>query len=297
MKTKLMTAVGCGAILLAPIFLGLGACEGRTEYRARKAEREALKVVSKLDCPETQGNLKRTAVSPDGLSCTYAGDEAEVVLRLVAVSNDPARALEPIEAEVKGLFPASLAEPETPTPPAKPGDPAPEAKVEKKVTTTKERVSMPGLSVETEEGDGIDKAHVRMPGITVNADGDKAHVRVMGIEIDANDKENEVRIVRERWRGDDDGDFNIDTSGGHAKADNDGFSLGGKRRQGYRSTFVKTTEAEGAEWTAAGYEAQGPKRGPLVVAVVKSKAKRDGEGEGKHLFRDATALVRQQFGD
>ena len=81
MKTKLMTAVGCGALILM-----VGACEGRAEYRARKAEREALKVVSKLDCPETQGNLKRTAAAADGLSCDYAGDGTEVTLRLVAVS-------------------------------------------------------------------------------------------------------------------------------------------------------------------------------------------------------------------
>ena len=289
MKTKLMTAVGCGAILVL-----LGACESRAEYRARKAEREALKVVSKLDCPETQGNLKRTAAAADGMSCDYAGDGTEVTLRLVAVSNDPSKALEPIEAEVKGLFPAAAAEPETPTPPAKPGEPA---TPEKKGETTKERVSMPGLTVETEEGDGVDKARVRGPGFSVNADGDNAHVKIMGIEINANDKDNEVRIVREKWRGDDEGDFVIDTSDGHANINNDGFSIGGKRRQGYRSTFVKTTDAEGAAWTVAGYEAQGPKRGPLVVAVVKSKQPRDGDGEARHLFRDATSLVRKQFGE
>jgi hypothetical protein len=291
MKTKLMTAVGCGAILLM-----LGACESRTEYRARKAEREALKVVTKLDCPETQGNLKRTAVAADGLSCDYAGDGTAVTLRLLAVSNDPAKALEPIEAEVKSLFPAAPAEPTPPATPAKPGEPAAPV-AEKKGETTKERVTMPGLTVETEEGDGVEKAHVRGPGFTVNADGDNAHVRIMGMEINANEETNEVRISRERWRSNEDSDFEIDTSGGKASIKGDGFSMGGKRRQGYRSTFVKTTDAEGAEWTVAGFEAQGPKRGPLVVAVVKSKQPRNGESEGKHLFRDATDLVKKQFGE
>ncbi|MDB5468775.1 MAG: hypothetical protein JWR84_335 [Caulobacter sp.] len=290
MKTKLMTAVGCGAILLM-----LGACESRSDYRVRKAEREALKVVSKLDCPEAQGNLKRTAVAADGQSCTYAGDGSEVVLKLVAVSNDPARALDPIEAEVKGLFPALPATPETPAPPAKPGDPAPEPA--KKSETTKEKVSMPGLTVETEEGGHTDKAHVRMPGLSVDADGDNAKVRIMGVEINADDENNEVRITRERWRTDD-GDFEINTSGGHANVNSDGgFSLGGKRKQGYRTTFIKTTEATDAPWTVAGFEAQGPKRGPLVVAVVKSKKPTDGDGEAKHLFRDATELVKMQFGE
>lgn len=286
MKTKLMTAVGCGAILLA-----LGACESRTEYRARKAEREALNVVSKLDCPETQGNLKRTAVAADGASCTYAGEGSEVMLRLVAVSNDPAKALEPIEAEVKGLFPALPATPETPTPPAKPGEePAKAGEV------TKETVSMPGLHVETEEGGGSDKAKVRMPGISVDADGDKARVKILGVEINADDNASEIRMTRDSWRTDE-GDFDIDLSEGKPNIQGDGgFSIGGKRRQGYRTTFVKTTDAKDAPWTIAGYEAQGPKRGPLVVAVMKSKTPENSDGKGKHLFRDATALVKAQFG-
>lgn len=287
MKTKLMTAVGCGAILLV-----LGACESRTEYRARKAEREALNVVSKLDCPEAQGNLKRTAVAADGASCTYAGEGSEVVLRLVAVSNDPAKALEPIEAEVKGLFPALPATPEPPTPPAKPGEePAKAGEV------TKETVSMPGLRVETEEGGGSDKAKVRMPGISVDADGDKARVKILGVEINADENASEVRMTRDSWRTDE-GDFDIDLSGGKANIQGDGgFSIGGKRRQGYRTTFVKTTDAKDAPWTIAGYEAQGPKRGPLVVAVMKSKTPESSDGKGKHLFRDATALVKAQFGE
>jgi hypothetical protein len=247
-------------------------------------------VVSKLDCPETQGNLKRTAVAADGLSCTYAGEGSEVVLRLVAVSNDPAKALEPIEAEVKGLFPAPPATPETPTPPAKPGEePA------KKGEVTKETVSMPGLHVETEEGGGSDKAKVRMPGISVDADGDKARVKILGVEINADENASEIRMTRDSWRTEE-GDFDIDLSGGKPNIQGDGaFSIGGKRRQGYRTTFVKTTDSKDAAWTVAGYEAQGPKRGPLVVAVVKAKAPANGDGEGKHLFRDATALVRSQF--
>lgn len=286
MKTKLMTAVGCGAILL----MGLSACESRAAYRARVAEKSALKVVSKLDCPETQGNLKRTAVAADGLSCTYAGSDSEVVLKLVAVSNDPARALEPIEAEVKALFPAGPAQPESPTPPAKPGEEPAKGEV------TKEKVSMPGIHVETEEGGGRDKAKVRMPGISVDADGDKAKVKILGIEVDHNDETHETRMVRETWRSDD-GDFEIDTSDGDMNIRGEGFSIGGKRRSGYRSTFVKTSNAPEAAWTLAGFEAQGPKRGPLVVAVVKAKQSRDADGESNHLFRDATALVKNQFGN
>jgi hypothetical protein len=135
-----------------------------------------------------------------------------------------------------------------------------------------------------------------VPGLSVDADGDNAKVKIMGIEINADDENNEVRIVRERWRTDD-GDFEIDTRDGKANVNSDGFSIGGKRKQGYRSTFIKTTDSNGAPWTVAGFEAQGPKRGPLVVAVVKSKRQRGGDGEAKHLFRDATELVKKQLGE
>lgn len=286
MKTKLMTAVGCGAILV----MGLSACESREAYRARTAERAALKVVSKLDCPEAQGNLKRTAVAADGLSCTYAGDGSEVVLKLVAVSNDPARALEPLEAEVKALFPAEPAQPVPPTPPAKPGEAPASGEVKK------DKVSMPGIHVETEEGAGKDKAKVRLPGISVDTDGDKAKVKILGMEVDHDDDANETRMVQETWRSNN-GDFEIVTADGDVNIRGDRFSVGGKRRSGYRSFFVKTTQASDATWKLAGFEAQGPKRGPLVVAMVKAKDSSESDGEGKHLFRDATALVKMQFGD
>lgn len=156
---------------------------------------------------------------------------------------------------------------------------------------------MPGLHVETEEGGGSDKAKVRMPGISVDADGDKARVKILGVEINADDNASEIRMTRDSWRTDE-GDFDIDLSEGKPNIQGDGgFSIGGKRRQGYRTTFVKTTDVKDAPWTIAGYEAQGPKRGPLVVAVMKSKTPENSDGEGKHLFRNATALVKAQFGE
>ncbi|NBB15887.1 hypothetical protein GVN21_11020 [Caulobacter sp. SLTY] len=283
MKRMLMTAVGCGAIALT-----LGACESRAEYRAKRDAREALKVISRLDCPETQGDLKRVSAEADGQTCTYSGADAEVTLKLVAVSNEPAKALEPIEAEVRGLFApvADPAAPETPEPPAKPAEPVASGK------TTKETVKFPGVSIETEEGDGVDKARIRVPGVSIDADGENAKVRVAGMEITANEDTNEVRIVREKWRDGDEGNIVID--GADAHIDGDGFSMGGKRKRGFRTTFVKTDETAGAAWTTAGYEAQGPTRGPLVVAVVKSKKPRDGTGSNS-LFKDATALVRHNF--
>jgi hypothetical protein len=287
MKRMLMTAVGCGAIALT-----LGACESREEYRAKRDAREALKVISRLDCPETQGDLKRVSASADGQTCSYSGTDSEVTLKLVAVSNEPGKALEPVEAEVRSLF-APVADPAAPkTPGAPPEPPAKPAAPGEPAKTTKEKVSFPGVTIETEEGDGVDKAKIRVPGVSIDADGENANIKVAGMEITANEDTNEVRIVREKWRDGDEGNIVID--GGDAHVDGDGFSMGGKRKRGFRTTFVKTDETAGAAWTTAGYEAQGPTRGPLVVAVVKSKKPRDGTGSNS-LFKDATALVRHNF--
>ncbi|MBX3481186.1 MAG: hypothetical protein KF842_12365 [Caulobacter sp.] len=288
MKRFWMLAAGCSVLAL-----GLTACESRAEYRARRAEREALKVLSKLDCPETQGQLKRQSVAEDGLSCTYAGGDAEVTLRLVAVSDDPGKALAPIEAELRALYPNEIAPPTPPTPPG--ADAADGEEEDGAAVTTKKRVRLPGVTVEAEEGDGVDRANVKLPGVTIKADGDRAHIKVAGIEINADDTSNEVRITRERWREDSEDDFDIDTSGEDISVNGGGISIGGRRKSGYRSTFIKSDDHTNAPYSAVGYEARGPRSGPLVVAVVKSKAdKKSGQSDG--LFKDAAALVKHNVG-
>ncbi|MBI1406752.1 MAG: hypothetical protein GC145_11565 [Caulobacter sp.] len=288
MKRFLMLAAGCSVLAL-----GLTACESRAEYRAKRAEREALKVLSKLDCPETQGQLKRLSVAPDGLSCTYAGKDSEVTLRLVAVSDDPAKALAPIEAELRALYPDEIA---PPTPPPPPGaGPDKDSADDGASVTTRKRVRLPGVTVESEEGPDGDRADVKLPGVTIKADGDRAHIKVAGIEINADDTTNEVRITRDRWREDAEDDFNIDTSGDDVSVNGGGISIGGRRKSGFRSTFIKSDDQVDAPYSAVGYEARGPRSGPLVVAVVKSKAdKKTGDSDG--LFKDVGALVKHNVG-
>jgi hypothetical protein len=272
-----------GCVTLA---ITLAACESRSEYRAHKAEREALKVLAKLDCPETQGQLTLTSKAADGLSCIYSGaNSSEVTLRLVAVSDEPAKALEPIETELRGLFPAPPATPKTP---AVPGEP--DAKV------TRESVKLPGLTVETEEGGDTDKAHVRMPGFSVNSEGDKTSITIAGMQINADDSANEVHITRERWRDGDDGDINIDTSGDEVSINSDGVSIGGRRKAGFRSTFVKSDDTPGTAYSAVGYEARGPRSGPLVVAVIKIKSGKGPKGDTDSLFKDAGVLIKHNVG-
>ena len=72
-----LLAAGCAALALA-------ACDHPDAARQQAAR--ALKVISKLDCPATQGRLKLTTASADGLTCDYAADGVEVTLKLVKLN-------------------------------------------------------------------------------------------------------------------------------------------------------------------------------------------------------------------
>ena len=285
MNRIVLLAAGCCVLALST------GCESREEYRAKRAEREAVKTISKLDCPEAQGGLKRLSVAPDGKSCSYGGKDVEVTLRLVSFTGDPAEALKPIEAELRALMPPEPGAQAAPTPPqpaAAPGEPQ---------ATSKETVKLPGMTVETETGENVDRAHVRMPGIKIEADGDNAKVEVAGIKIEAKDNENEVRITRERWSEDEDNQLAVNASGGDVTVEGGKNSLriGGGKKQGFRSTFIKSTDSVSSAFTGVGYEARGPKSGPLVVAVVKSRSKAQ-NGKSDSFFRDVGALVRHNVG-
>jgi hypothetical protein len=143
-------------LLLAGVaVLGLAACDHPDAARQREAN--ALKVVNTLDCPERQGELKRSTTASDGLSCVYASDRAEVTLRVIQVGDGtPSDALAPIEAELKALLPDVKT---TSQAPSSPDD---------------VDIRLPGVSIQA----GESGAKVRAPGVEVNAvDGGGAEVR------------------------------------------------------------------------------------------------------------------------
>lgn len=152
-----LLAAGCAALALA-------ACDHPDAARQRQAR--ALKVVSKLDCPETQGSLKRIAVAADGLACDYSADGVEVTLKLVRLEDGgAAKALAPIEAELRALMPKGA--PDT-------------AKAEA-------------------DGDGGDEVDIRLPGVTIRAGDSSADIDVGnddGARINANDDGAEIRVQR-----------------------------------------------------------------------------------------------------
>ena len=107
-----------------------------------------LRAPAKLDCPADTGDLTRTAQSPDGQWCDYAGREGETVqLRLTPLNGKtPSAALEPVRAQLHALAPVYR-----------------------------------GAST-VSYGDGShDSADVNVPFVHVRKDGDRADVRLFGI--------------------------------------------------------------------------------------------------------------------
>lgn len=188
-----------------------------------------------LDCPPTQGDLKRTSVSADGRTCAYADtDGDEVSLRLIPVATSPQAALAPIEQELQALVP-----PPPPIPPL------------------------------AEDDDG-DRADISLPGVNIQADGDRADVKVGSLHVDANSGGAVIREAHEtRLQGE---------------------QLSPKRR-GYRAAYIVARSDLPGGLTSLGYEAGGPKTGPLTVAILKMKSR-----NSEVIHRDVRRLVRRNAG-
>lgn len=195
MKRLALLLAGCAA-------LGLAACDHPDADRQREAR--TPRAVAKLDCPERQGQLKRVAANADGLSCTYAAEGAEVVLKLVSLNGGSAEAaLRPVEAELKALMPAAP-------------DGAAAVKVAEGAGGQGDEVdiSLPGLSIKAND----DGAQVKVAGAEVNAEGDAAEVRIAsddngyaGRYILANDAAADWKVVGYEARGPEGGPLAVAT--------------------------------------------------------------------------------------
>jgi hypothetical protein len=272
--------------------LGAASCAPHPNYAARTA----------LDCPDHQGELDRTGVSPDGKSCTYRGDGGtEITLQLTPVNGDATTTLDAIEASLVGPAAAPGAKPaeapapaaakpekpetaektDKPVPAAGPGDAAAQAARQASQDTAgggktadwdtgdHGSVTVNGKAVVV--GDG-DHAHINLPGLHIDADDNNARVNIGGIHIDANDNEATIHVVRDvRLRG-------------------EAFS---REKRGLRATFIAKRDNLPDGYHFVGYEASGPKTGPLTVAIVKS---RDEINDGDRLYRDIRRLVRRNGG-
>lgn len=238
-----------------------------------------------LDCPVRQGELQRTSVAPDGKACTYvAGDGAEVTLELVSVKGGVDATLERLESR---LLPAS-AELSGPATPPKPADVAAPSEASRRAAAEAEQDA--GAWGEDERG-AEDRTEVQTGPVSVVDDGHgTARVNLPGIHIVANDDEDtaDVRIGPLR--------VNAGRDGATVRMKRDvrlrGEPLNPEQR-GVRATFIYTGPDLPDGYRYVGYEAGGPKTGPITVALVRSKSEGPERGE---IYPDVKSLVRKNGG-
>jgi hypothetical protein len=242
----------------------VSACDAPGEVQVSHTKRDTARQVraaARLDCPEKEGDLRLVSAASDGRACAYRDkDGSEVELRLTGA--DGQAELASLENDLRALVPAAAFQAEPPEPPLSPEAPEPPEAPTPDQGSSREsaRVRVPGLLDIRTEGD---RASVRLPGVTVNADGDNADVRVGG-------KGREAVNVRAH-----DGGAEIRTQ------DEDKGAL--------TSTYLLASETAGpAGWRVAGYQAQGADKGPFVVGVLRSKTDRR-----KNLMNDVEELVER----
>ncbi len=138
-----------------------------------------LRAISRLDCPNEEGDLTVKSIAGDGASCAYGdahGDE--VAVSLVRLNGaDPQTVLKPIETLLETEMPAAS------------------SKAASSHTPTEHDnvdIDVPGVHIHaSQNGD----AKVQAPGATVtaSANGD-AEVNTKGVSINANESGAQVRV-------------------------------------------------------------------------------------------------------
>ncbi len=220
--------LGAGSALAA---LTLAACTPPHPHHRAEA---ALKAITTLDCPASQGGLTRKSQAADGKSCVYTADTgATVDLQLVALDGqDPKAALAPLEAQLK-----------TELPPGAMNSPGSGATASSDGDKDKVDIDLPGIHI---HANGKDDADVQVGGgpgrVVVGGDGRRSSVDVGqgGVSVHAHDKGAEI---------------NINETG-----------------SGVRVSYILTADNPGPNgYKVVGYEARGPAGGPLAVVSVKSK--------------------------
>lgn len=228
-----------GAVLTTSALI-LVACDGPIRFEPPKGAKSAfdLRVIDRLTCPVTEGQLKRVSMADDGQSCRYEAAETEIELRLVRLDQGDAQAaLAPLEADLKALMPNL----------------PPPSKIE------------PSGS----------KANIHLPWVNIKAGDDGAKIQVGSVHIDANHEWAEIRTAR-----------NITESETEAKGSN-------ARRRNIQATYILAREGDHPGYHIVGYEALGPKGGPIAVGIVKARARKN---ESHDLLADVKALLKANVG-
>lgn len=239
-------------LLLTPLLLTaamLAACDGDgvriTTSTSDSGDKGVLKVVDALQCPESQGVLTRKgSAAPGGDICTYGGARgAEVTLHLVRLDGEtPEVALAAFERRLTASMP-----------------------------DTADRAASPSAGEEAAVRISANEqdASVDLPGLRIRAEGDAADIRIGGLRINTSDSENGASSAQVSAGGD---QVDVQASGNVAAVRT---SEGGDST---RATYQLTDDKPSPEgWRMVGYQARGPKGGPIVVATVRSKDRRSDE--------------------
>lgn len=271
---KSLLFISAGALVL----VAATACTPNDPPKARAA----------LDCPPSQGELDRKSVAPDGKTCVYASrDGDEVSLRLIPVSASYEATLQPVEQELEGEVQTAADQAE-----AKAADATAQAKAATAQATASVSAASAAANAAKEAADDAagaakdaddwddskgakgshgDHARVDLPGIHIDADDDgKANVNVGMIHVNAGEDGAVVRMARD------------------VRLQGEAFS---REKRGFRASYIVAKDNLKDGWKAVGYEAAGPKTGPITVAVVKSKS-----GQHHDVFSDVKRLVRRNAG-
>lgn len=242
-----------------------------------------------LECPPTQGELTRTGVATDGKSCTYVtSGGAQVSLQLVSAPGGPDAALSGIEATL-------LANREAKEPVDGAKDAGKDAKATKPEAGSDAGGDKPAdkavqEALEDTRGINVDvKVERHDKGVVTDNNG-TTRVNLPGIHIVANDRDDTANVRV--------GPITVDAGGGGAtirmrrdvRLRGEAFS---REKRGIRATFIYTGDDLPQGYRFVGYEAGGPKAGPITVAVVRSKDEDDASGD---IYPDVKKLVRKNGG-
>ena len=253
----------------------LAACDGENSVQITTTQSSddqktgVLKVIDTLQCPDNLGVLTRKGLAAaGGANCVYGGPKgSDVVLHLVRLDDRPVDdVLRDFEDRVSAELPTTSAR-LAPSPAA---EAAPAAAANGEETAS---VQAPGVNIQTRGED----ASVRLPGLRIETQGDNASVRIGGINIRSKD------------------DQNTRTETSTVSVDSNEKSTRVRTRApgaATRMTYILSDDQPAAAgWRRVGFEARGPAGGPIVIAVVRSKDRRDGG-----VFDDARDLVALNVG-
>lgn len=267
-----MTSSSIRLLSILALSAGLAACDGDSTVRINtdsdNAPKGVLKVVDALQCPQTSGALTRKgSASAGGEVCSYVGPKgAEVTLHLVKLDGGSVdEVLNAFEGRLSREMPAALAQ----------------------MDRARAEASADGARAVAQSGVNIsangDDARVSLPGLHIETKGESASVNIGGLHINADDSTGAATVK-------------ADTGGDQVNVEAHGNVAQVRTREAgpaLRATWMITdSEPAAGGWRLVGYEARGPERGPVVVAVVRSKDRRKDD-----VFDDARDLVTLNVGE